>query len=230
MSAYTLGLRPFSSQPLNAFPTGEFVAATPLGRDADGKNLVAYIVRTDDAPPLPPLSQDTANGNDPKARLLQQQNAPNAAAQKVQQAQVKTAQDASAKDVAKNPVGARFIKPQALLSSLQQAEVQHLGARDQAVKQDASNFSDGEGNSLITSFVYNEGPDGKRYAIGVAAPLLAQKASRTYKQNTSSDGVASTKTPLNGGADNIHVRAAIAYRQTSYSDGQGSTGLVDISL
>lgn len=210
MSAFSSGIRPLNATyPPQA--SGELVATTPLGRDENGKNLVAYIVRTEDEAPQFRAPQQ-ANTNDPRARL---QDAP----------QRKAGQK-------NNEPPARFIRPDNLLSREHKAEVDHLRARDTAIREQAGELTDGDGESLLTSFVYATGPDGKRYVLGVGAPLRAFTQSdeeKARRQPKKADGEA-VQLPLEG-PENVRVRAAIAYRTTSYNDAAGArAGLIDNAI
>ncbi len=155
-------------------PTGELVAATPLGKDQDGKNLVAYIVRTEDDAPQTPLRQ-AGNNNDPRAKQ---------AAINPQQPRPQN----------KPGTSAQFIKPDDLLSRLERSQLEQLRLRNTDVTTDNEKLSDGAGHDLLPAYVYAKGPDGKQYALGVGKaftlnddsktpePLARQGASRAYAQ------------------------------------------------
>lgn len=209
MSAFSSGIRPFGAT-YSPQASGELVATTPLGRDENGKNLVAYIVRTDEeAPTFKTPAQ--ANANDPRARLQE---------------------GAQRKFQNKTETPARFIKPDNLLSREQKAEVDHLRKRDAEIRTQAEDLTDGNGEGFLTSFVYGAGPDGKRYVLGVGLPLRAYGQSdeeKARKQPKKADGEAVQLPPE--GAENVHVRAAIAYRHTAYNDAGGPrAGLLDSNL
>jgi hypothetical protein len=166
MSAIPFVSRPLSA-PSYAPPAGELVAATPLGRDADGKNLTAYIVRSDTSPPpITPILPRSANANTP------QDIAPEA----INQDEANQANERLKKQPRqKAETPARFVKPDYLLSNLEQAQLSQLRAREGDVTDDAQRLNDDKGNTLLTSLIYDRGPDGRNYAVGVSAPLLAQK-------------------------------------------------------
>ncbi|MBY0428684.1 MAG: hypothetical protein K2Q32_05645 [Alphaproteobacteria bacterium] len=186
MSTFPIGTRspllyPNVTNPSDLKP-GEVVATTPLGRDENGKNLVAYIVRTDEEVPAYKLPNNLANGNTPKKSFLS-----DTATQQelLAQAQIKTKQDKTADNRApqrqtiKNEnTSAQFIKPDDLLSRLEQSQVDQLRARDDAVRADTTPLNDGAGHELLTSLIFNTGPDGRRYAVGVSAPLVTQQQSQ----------------------------------------------------
>lgn len=158
---------------------GEVVATTPLGRDENGKNLVAYIVRTDEEVPAYKLPNNLANGNRPKKSFLSdkaaqqaQLNEPQINSQQEKPAPKRTEPNSFSKS---NTTSARFIKPDELLSRLEQSQLDQLRARDNAVRNDTTQLDDGAGNALLTALIFNTGPDGRRYAVGVSAPLRTQQ-------------------------------------------------------
>lgn len=170
-------------------PLGELVAATSLGRDAEGNNLTAYIVRDRNealcfALPRTPL----ANNNNPKERLA--------------------GKDAAGEKISaplRGETAARFIRPDALLSQLEQAEVDQLRQRDQDVRFEATD--DAANTALLTSYVYGSGPDGRRYALGVSAPLLLQNVGVPLKGNLPGPSV-----------EERHAKAAASYRALAGAD------------
>lgn len=158
------------------FKSGEVVATTPLGRDENGKNLVAYIVRTEEEVPAYKLPTNLANGNRPKKSFLS-----DAAPQdpllteppvKPRSDKTPSATTAPSRSYESSETSAQYIKPDELLSRLEQSQVEQLRARDNAVRGDGATIDDGAGNALLTTLIYNTGPDGRRYAVGVSAPLL----------------------------------------------------------
>jgi hypothetical protein len=190
MSVFSVGLRPLNIQ-AQAPPQGELVAATPLGRDADGKNLVAYIVRTeDDAPAVDIPRRALANNNNPAEKF--QTNS--------QQAQKQTRQESAA----------RFIRPDPLLSRMEQAQVDQLRARDDDVTND-------DANAPLESYVYQSGPDGRRYAVGAAAALLAQKIG----QDTAPSKAPPSSPEAQKALQDARLYATSAYRQMAGYDAQG---------
>ena len=207
MSTFPIGTRspllyPNVTNPSELKP-GEVVATTPLGRDENGKNLVAYIVRTDEEVPAYKLPNNLANGNTPKKSFLS-----DAAAQQelLLQAQLKSKieKPVPQKTSVKNETtSAQFIKPDDLLSRLEQSQLDQLRARDNAIRADNTALDDGAGNALLTSLIYSRGPDGRRYAVGVSAPLLTQKEAQTDAQSEDE-----TSSPL----DN----ATRAYKKSAY--------------
>lgn len=213
MRAYSLGNYPYSAYS-QAPPPGELVAATPLGKDENGKNLVAYIMRTEEEVSLPlSARKQNANSNSPFAEKTvanpRTQTAPQAQPLPQQQAQQQT--PVQAQNAARAYSAARFIKPDELLTSLEQEQLAQLRARDADVNEDAQRLNDGGGDTLLTSFVYDQGPDGRRYAVGVAAPLLAQKA-----------GLKNSETlQLPQGELNPYLQASLAYRHSATQDISG---------
>jgi hypothetical protein len=196
MAVFSVG-SPTSPVQIQNPPPGELVAATPLGRDADGNNLTAYIVRDrTDAPrfavPRPPL----ANNNDPKAKLAAKEN---------------SSEKTSAPP--RGETSARFIKPDALLSREEQAEVEQLRQRDHAVRGEAD--EDAGNVALLTSYVYGAGPDGRRYALGVSAPLLLQNAGPPLKGSLPGPTV-----------EDRHAKAAASYRALASTDASGERAAI----
>lgn len=178
---------------------GEVVATTPLGRDENGKNLVAYIVRTEEEVPAYKLP-NSSNSNTPKKSFLS-----DAAVTQLQQQQAQTKTKVDKEPQQKSDAtSAQFIKPDDLLSSLEQSQVDQLRARNVAVRSDTTALNDGDGNPLLTSLIYNTGPDGRRYAVGVSAPLLTKQAVSAPEP----DGDASPMTAIS--------RATSAYTQSAY--------------
>lgn len=197
-------------------PQGELVATTPLGRDENGKNLVAYIIRTDEEAGINPRALNNANGN--------AQNAKAAAAAGAAYNKAAAPPDAPRPQIPqnKNNTSARFVKPDALLSRLEQEQLDQLRARDAAIHDEAAQNSAAP-ESLLTSFVYDKGPDGKRYAVGVSAPLIAQ--------NSSKESASKAPPPLPSGTLNPYVQASLAYRHSSNQDASGpKAGLLDKAL
>lgn len=198
------------------------MAATPLGRDEHGKNLVAYIVRTDEEAPRFVPSAALANGNDPEEKLRGEKL--KAALVDEKNKDQKTKNSSSLSQQALQQASARFITPDHLLSPRDQAAVDQLRSRDAAVKDDADALEENSAEIFLTSFVYGEGPDGKRYALGVSAPLITQKYSKASESKNN-------PSPPPDGTENINIRAALAYRSSYYSDAQGPrAGLLDRSL
>jgi hypothetical protein len=188
---------------------GDVVAATPLGRDENGKNLVAYIVRTEDEAPQYKLPNSLANSNTPKKSFLSDTAPPIDPA------------SAQPKTKLQNPVqpkqettSAQFIKPDDLLSRLEQSQVNQLRERDNAIRNDTTKLNDGAGNALLTALIYNSGPDGRRYAVGVSAPLSTQQAIR----DSESQGSELLGSESQEGENNASPlgKAATAYRQSAY--------------
>ncbi len=71
---------------------------------------------------------------------------------------------------------ARFITPDGLLPPFERAQVEHLRAREDVVKKEIeSRREQGDKNSV--TFVYQAGPDGRSYAVGLATPLVLQETS-----------------------------------------------------
>jgi hypothetical protein len=134
----------------------QVLAATPLGKDAAGANLTAYIVRSDEEAPAPP-AKNTANTNETSA--------PSAAS---------FAENlvASQQAVISGQTSAKFLKPDSLLTRLEKAQVDHLRARDTQIKKEVSDAK----TTSSASFVYQSGPDGRNYIVGVAAPLVMPNA------------------------------------------------------
>jgi hypothetical protein len=184
-------------------PQGELVAATPLGKDADGKNLVAYIIRTDEEADIRARVLQNANSNNPN---LKKQG---------------VTQEPPPQPRAKSGTAARFIKPDIFLSQLEKEQLQQLRLRDANIREEADALDNGDSHSLITAFVYDKGPDGRRYAVGVAAPLIAQKQSTENK----------APPPLPSGQLNPYIQASLAYRHSSEQDATGpKAGLLDRAL
>ncbi len=203
MSTFPVGIRSPLLYPnvINSgeLKPGEVVATTPLGRDADGKNLVAYIVRTEEEVPAYKLP-NSSNSNTPKKSFLSDA-ATAALQQQTPQTKPKVEQRVPSKS---ETTSAQFIKPDDLLSRLEQSQVDQLRARNDAVRSDTTNLNDGAGNALLTSLIYNKGPDGRRYAVGVSAPLLTQSGSATPDPEAEE----TPTTPLG--------KATSAYRQSAY--------------
>ncbi|NDE91479.1 MAG: hypothetical protein EB059_10175 [Alphaproteobacteria bacterium] len=210
MSTLPIGIRSLLPYPnvthAGDSKAGELVAATPLGRDADGKNLIAYIVRTDDEAPAYKLPTGLANSNTPKKSFLSDAAAQSSAPTPPQ---VKTEKQPAPKSYAAPNTSAQFIKPDDLLTRLEQSQVNQLRARDADIHNDTTALHDGNGNALLTSLIYSTGPDGRRYAVGVSAPLLTQHDS-PETENISDD--ASSETPVNTPLG----KAAATYQQSSY--------------
>lgn len=178
---------------------GEVVATTPLGRDENGKNLVAYIVRTEEEVPAYKLP-NSSNNNTPKKSFLS-----DAAVTQLQQQQAQAKPKAEKQPQPKSEnTSAQFIKPDDLLSRLEQSQVDQLRARNEAVRTDTTALNDGDGNPLLTSLIYNTGPDGRRYAVGVSAPLLTKQGFSTPQ----ADADETTSTAIS--------RATSAYKQSAY--------------
>lgn len=203
MSTFPVGIRSPLLYP-NVTNSGEpkpaeIVATTPLGRDENGKNLVAYIVRTEEEVPAYKLP-NSSNSNTPKKSFLSDA-AVTALQQQAPQAKPKVEQRIPPKS---ENTSAQFIKPDDLLSRLEQSQVDQLRARNDAVHSDKTDLTDGDGNALLTSFIYNTGPDGRRYAVGVSVPLLTKQPAA----EPSPDGEELPSTPLG--------KATSAYRQSAY--------------
>lgn len=177
----------------------EIVATTPLGRDENGKNLVAYIVRTEEDVPAYKLP-NSSNSNTPKKSFLSDA-AVTALQQQTQSPKPKVEQRVPPKT---ENTSAQFIKPDDLLSRLEQSQVDQLRARNDAVRNDKTDLNDGDGNALLTSLIYNTGPDGRRYAVGVSAPLLTKQPSA--EPEAGADDPTAT----------LQGKAASAYRQSAY--------------
>ena len=214
MSTFPIGTRspllyPNVTNPGELKP-GEVVATTPLGRDENGKNLVAYIVRTEEDVPAYKLPNNLANGNRPKKSFLS-----DAATQQelLAQAQLQTKQDKPPGKISNaypnnknSDTTAQFIKPDDLLSRIEQSQVNQLRARDEAIRTDSTVLSDGVGNELLTSLIYYTGPDGRRYAVGVSTPLLTQKKVQADSAEVEDD----TATP--------EGRASQLYQKSAYNN------------
>jgi hypothetical protein len=239
MGTNPVGLRSPQSYLSNANSSalqGEVVATTPLGRDADGKNLVAYIVRTEDEAPrfTPPKQANTNQANNQSNNLNNfiqagqaKENSEKDKSKAAENFQNSFAQNKLAKN---NPTSALFIKPDQLLTRQEQAQLNQLRERDAEIKNDDTVLDDGDGNELLTAPIYATGPDGRRYVLGSGPPLLAGTAGNK-NQNSGLNSAYSNAFPLQGGAENIYVKAAISYRHTSYNDYQGySGGLIDRAL
>src|ERR1700733_6593457 len=151
------GFYPHILQPGAPPPQGEVLAATPLGQDQEGTTLVAYIVRKEGDAASSRGAASSANTNDPKAKP--------AANFEADLAQATTAAATA------GGASAKFLKPDALLSRLEKAQVDHLRAREGAIKKELT----GDASSVSTgSFIYQTGPDGRNYVVGVATPLVLQ--------------------------------------------------------
>lgn len=200
------------------------MAATPLGRDENGKNLVAYIVRTDEEAPRFALPQkNLANSNRADA-----QKGTQPLPDKEQALALSTG---TAPPPRKGPppsphaeTSARFITPEHMLSRMQHEQLAQLRAREADIREDADALEGNDTETLLTSFVFGEGPDGRRYILGVAPPLVAQRAAPAGSKAYAAQS-------LYEGAENIHIRAANAYRSTHHNDAEGpKAGLIDRAL
>ncbi|MBI3419551.1 MAG: hypothetical protein HY053_05415 [Proteobacteria bacterium] len=118
-----------------------------------GEPLAPLPSNEEEAPPRAPSS---ANTNDPKAKAAATFSADLAQA---------TATTATA-----TGSSARFIKPDSLLTRLEKAQVEHLRARDAAIKKEATETTG------APTFIYQTGPDGGNYAVGIATPLTLQNS------------------------------------------------------
>lgn len=148
------GINPYIFSKPTSLVDAQVLSQSPLGRDATGAHLTAYIVRSEEEAPSPNL-KSSANTNSAHA-------APAASFQE---------NLVAAEQATYTPqTSARFIKPDHLLSRLEKAQVDHLRARDGAVKKEVKDIGGESGFSLI----YETGPDGRQYAVGVATPLLHQ--------------------------------------------------------
>ncbi|HVY12624.1 MAG TPA: hypothetical protein VHB73_03565 [Alphaproteobacteria bacterium] len=137
---------------------GEVLATTSLGQDQQGANIVAYIVRKNgEGSAQAQNKSSSANTNDPTAR-----SAANFSADLAQ----------TAAPAAASGTSARFITPDNLLSPLDKAKVNHLRTREGAVKKEVASLSDDDAKGL--SFVYETGPDGRPYVVGMATNLVLQ--------------------------------------------------------
>jgi hypothetical protein len=202
------------SSPLhgNLPAASELVAATPLGRDAEGKNLTAYIVRTDgEAPAYSPPPR--ANNNAPVKTRVQEVAAEETPKQRPAPAT--------------NP---RFIKPDDLLTRSEKAEVEQLRARDADIRKQSS-----EGG-LLSSYVYGNGPDNRRYILGVSAPLLREDTNKAEAETVSEEEPSNTRSAsrekpgllLPQGSNNPYLQASLAYRANYHQDAAGhKAGLLD---
>jgi hypothetical protein len=111
-------------------------------------------VRSDEEAPAPP-TKNTANTNETSA--------PSAAS---------FAENlvASQQAVISGQTSAKFLKPDSLLTRLEKAQVDHLRARDTEIKKEVSDAK----SATSPSFIYQSGPDGRNYIVGVATPLVMQ--------------------------------------------------------
>jgi hypothetical protein len=154
MRPSAVGIFPFT-QPSSVSPQqGEPLAQTTHAAHAEG--LTAYVVRTKDEAPSKNTSSASANVNDPKAPQ------PDFSAD-LQHAQTNTYTQSTS---------AKFLTPDSLLTKREQAQVNHLRARDAAIKKEADELNGSDAAGL--SFVYETGPDGRNYIIGMATPLVLQ--------------------------------------------------------
>ncbi len=214
MKSLPVGIRsptPYPNVPhASNIPSGERVA-TPLGHDDHGKNLVVYIVRTEEDSPAYKQRGHLANGNTPEKSVLK-----NDETEKI--TPKPDSQRAAPFESAKNETTtACYITPDDLLSHLEQSRLNHLRARHDAIRKDTTPVNDGAGNTLLTSYVYNTGPDGRRYAVGISTP-----------HPTSSE-------PSNAQPDEVTLspsgKAAQAYRQSSYDHAADfRSGLLDKAI
>lgn len=195
------------------------MATTPLGRDENGKNLVAYIVRTQDDPPAYKLPGQLANSNYPKKSFLNDAADDITQQEKLIAPTLKPAEKNRSQPYANPSSSASFIKPDELLSRLEQSQVNQLRIRNDDIRRDTTELNDGNGNALLTTFVYNTGPDGRRYAVGVSAPLLSRQTAKAPEANT-------TPTPATPSG-----RAANAYQQLAYvTEADFRSGLLNKSI
>ncbi len=211
MSTFPIGIRSPLLHPnvTNAgdLKLGEVVATTPLGRDENGKNLIAYIVRTDEEAPDYKLPNNLANGNTPKKSFLSDNAALQAQLAETQLKSKPANKRSEPNQTIKNETtSAQFIKPDELLSRLEQSQLDQLRARDNEVRGDTTELDDGAGHALLTSLIYNIGPDGRRYAVGVSAPLLTQQESEAE----------AVETPEEDDTSSPSGKAVQAYKQSSY--------------
>jgi hypothetical protein len=148
------GIYPNFVQP-NAPPPGEVPATSSY---VEGGDLVATVTRTkDDA-----VSRRAA-----------------AAYANVNKASDFSANLAEAQSSAYTPSSssARFLKPDSLLSKMEKAKVDHLRTREEAIKKETDQLKPADAAGL--SFVYETGPDGRNYIVGVATPLVLQTQMET---------------------------------------------------
>jgi hypothetical protein len=143
------GIYPNFVQP-NAPPQGDVPAPSA---HAHGGDLVATVTRTKD---------DTAS---------KRATAAYANVNKASDFSASLAEAQSATHIPSSS-SARFLKPDSLLSKTEKARVDHLRTREEVIKKETKELS--EVNAAGLSFVYETGPDGRNYIIGVATPLVLQ--------------------------------------------------------